>query len=1025
MAGRTFPVVAAEVAFSFDPGAVQLAYQQEVLKDLPVAYWRLRDAAGPFAGLSLYTEPAAPITGGVTPANLAGPITGEGGNAPLFNGTSGQLTVPTFAPIDTLSNPYAWTFEAWMRPNLSPGTGYRTVVTREYVVANTSVPGSICFGNPSAFGTGLVNTNDCLVMGFYNGTWRLVTDGVALALNTWYHVAVTWDGTTIRAYKNGAMIASAAPGSAVIPTTGFRTMIGVDWTNGVNWFPGHIAEVAIYPSALSADRLAKHYAARLRANPAADLASLPWCNVTTRVRQIGTSRGRQHELNKMETGTGTVRFDNTDRALEPEYAGFIKNRVTNPSFEIDASGWSPDGTVLPIARATTVPFIGGANGLCQTTAAPTSGYLRAQTTVLSAGVIGDKWYASAYVKASTGTLGKTLLLRPWDGVGLTTASVVLTSSYQRVSVPVTIANTNAVQLFIGIEGGAVAGDQFDFDAVMFEPGTVLSAYYDADQGGGRWGGARHASVSYFGGPYYPNVIPMRRTRVRTAWPPQMIPNGSFERSTSDIAPWINTTLGGASTFANVAGDALTTAGLARRIEFTSPAGAAGDQAAIQSDYVPIDASKPYSLSAYFYKTGAGDPYTIMRVLCFDDAKNYLGTCVTPATAGDGSFSLATQAVWQKVGGVIGGVSSVLNTYSWIKGTTYAKVEIYAFYNPARAYTGTVRIDDVALTPGTVMFPDVSYYMIGDYDANDAWQERYNGYAESWDLGWTQRRGTIDVKLVDGFEPAAVENIAVDMPSHLSGTRIKFTADAFGWPRSERSIQAGQSLVQASGFSNNLTQPLTHLLDIGETEQGVTFIGRDGQLTFQDRNDRITGGGNSLSKATFGDGGPNAGELPYVGVTPNYGIEQVYNYVSVTRIGGAQQVAEDAASQLQYWKRELGRSGTWHTTDTDASSVAGFLLAKYKQPALRFDAIKVDPTRDPATWPAVLRRELSNRITVVRRPQAAAVGLIRAVHIEHISDTITLGDNTHWETEFQLSPADTNSYWLMDTSALDTGTRLAL
>ena len=47
------------------------------------------------------------------------------------------------------------------------------------------------------------------------------------------------------------------------------------------------------------------------------LASVVWTDVTTYCLGFDTKLGRQHELNRVEAGTATVRLDNKDRRFDP------------------------------------------------------------------------------------------------------------------------------------------------------------------------------------------------------------------------------------------------------------------------------------------------------------------------------------------------------------------------------------------------------------------------------------------------------------------------------------------------------------------------------------------------------------------------------------------------------------------------------------------------------------------------------------------------------------------------------------
>ena len=71
----------------------------------------------------------------------------------------------------------------------------------------------------------------------------------ALAVNTWTHLAATFDGATVRLYVNGVQVASQAQTTPLTPTTG-TLQIGADSYTGEN-FTGRIDEVRVYNRALS------------------------------------------------------------------------------------------------------------------------------------------------------------------------------------------------------------------------------------------------------------------------------------------------------------------------------------------------------------------------------------------------------------------------------------------------------------------------------------------------------------------------------------------------------------------------------------------------------------------------------------------------------------------------------------------------------------------------------------------------------------------------------------------------------
>ena len=70
-------------------------------------------------------------------------------------------------------------------------------------------------------------------------------------LNTWTHVASTFDGAVIRLYINGVQVASTAFSGTMVPSTG-ALRIGGNSLFVTEYFTGRIDEVRIYDRALSA-----------------------------------------------------------------------------------------------------------------------------------------------------------------------------------------------------------------------------------------------------------------------------------------------------------------------------------------------------------------------------------------------------------------------------------------------------------------------------------------------------------------------------------------------------------------------------------------------------------------------------------------------------------------------------------------------------------------------------------------------------------------------------------------------------
>ena len=77
----------------------------------------------------------------------------------------------------------------------------------------------------------------------------------ALPVNTWSHIAATYDGTTLRLFVNGTQVSSAGGqrGDARHAAAPLRIGGNAVWPE---WFAGRIDEVRIYNRALSATDIA-------------------------------------------------------------------------------------------------------------------------------------------------------------------------------------------------------------------------------------------------------------------------------------------------------------------------------------------------------------------------------------------------------------------------------------------------------------------------------------------------------------------------------------------------------------------------------------------------------------------------------------------------------------------------------------------------------------------------------------------------------------------------------------------------
>ena len=204
-----------------------------------IGRWELDDTGATAADLAGYGNVGTfngTVTKGVQGA-------GSGSKAVDFLGTGYALVNPT-----TLINNIAaaFTVAAWIFPTSTAAGG---IINRHHT--GVAIPFMLNAGGDGAFSI----SGHRLWGGYYVvGGGVIIQDPTTLPLNTWTHVAITWDGTTMRLYRNGVQVATAPLSNA--PTTSANgTYIGLKYDSTAP-FPGRIDDVRLYNNALTAAEVA-------------------------------------------------------------------------------------------------------------------------------------------------------------------------------------------------------------------------------------------------------------------------------------------------------------------------------------------------------------------------------------------------------------------------------------------------------------------------------------------------------------------------------------------------------------------------------------------------------------------------------------------------------------------------------------------------------------------------------------------------------------------------------------------------
>lgn len=174
------------------------------------------------------------------------------GQALTLDGVNDYVEVPNSNSLNFFNQ---ITMDAWIYPTAA-GQQYTGIVSKGNV--GNFAESYDLFLYPSGVMGFLVNSNGT------SGGRKLIQGSTPLSLNTWYHVAGTYDGTQVCVFVNGVSDGCAAAGAPfTINPTDDPVLIGESYRDGTSigdtFFAGKIDEVHVWARALSQPELAFMY----------------------------------------------------------------------------------------------------------------------------------------------------------------------------------------------------------------------------------------------------------------------------------------------------------------------------------------------------------------------------------------------------------------------------------------------------------------------------------------------------------------------------------------------------------------------------------------------------------------------------------------------------------------------------------------------------------------------------------------------------------------------------------------------
>lgn len=226
--------------YRFGGAAAPGAYETQVLADSPLAYWRFDEASG---------SVAADLSGNARDMTYSGGILAQTAvNAQYARSAKGGTSGYGIAQITTSS---AWASTT----NLTVECLFKANNTND-------IKGLFADYVSGQNGTWLLWQRSGKI-GFliYQSGDRAILSTTSLVSGTVYHVAGTYDGSTMRLYINGTQESTLSIAAGTLATGSRTIQAGAYGGSGGNYSEANMNGVAFYNTALSGARIAAHFAA--------------------------------------------------------------------------------------------------------------------------------------------------------------------------------------------------------------------------------------------------------------------------------------------------------------------------------------------------------------------------------------------------------------------------------------------------------------------------------------------------------------------------------------------------------------------------------------------------------------------------------------------------------------------------------------------------------------------------------------------------------------------------------------------
>lgn len=214
-----------------------------------------------------------------TVKNFASFENGLDGTSLSLDGESGYISIPNDPSLDL---EHAITIEAWVFP--TDASGENMIINKEHHYEMALHDGK--------FSAAFSSENSSY------GLWRWVYSDAIVPINTWSHVAASYDGTTVKLYVNGKLVKqdSVTESGNMVPSN-YPTLIGNrSSTSYSSYFDGKIDNVKIHNHPLTIEQLRAIYGAFEVESYTAPTPSLDYWELETSTVNTNSTHGLYVEI---------------------------------------------------------------------------------------------------------------------------------------------------------------------------------------------------------------------------------------------------------------------------------------------------------------------------------------------------------------------------------------------------------------------------------------------------------------------------------------------------------------------------------------------------------------------------------------------------------------------------------------------------------------------------------------------------------------------------------------------------------